>query len=280
MASALDPVTRGFITQHPAAAARTLARLDGRDVEAIFAVMPRALAARVLEHMAPGTASRCLLQLPADTAAEILARSQVLAAVAALRVMKPQQVQTLVNLMPRATAARLRLRLRFSESVIGAFVDEDVMTLSPEHRVSDALRLFRRSGQHTGQTIPVLDQDRRLLGIADLCELLGASDRRLVQHLTHPARVVLNARAALQTVNNHPAWLSHDSLPVVNRYGIFQGVLRRARVMEEEQHLLSEVAERNERLTTRMALADIFWLGVGALLGGSGHAGERSSRSQ
>lgn len=279
MASTIDAVTKGYLTLHPAAAARTLARLDGRDIEAVFVAMPRQLAANVLEHMAPGSASRCLLQLAPEIASEILARAPLLAAVAALRVMKQPQVQALLGLMSRPVAARLRLRLRFSESVIGAFVDEDVLTLSPEHRVGDALRFFRRSGQHTGQTIPVLDERRHLLGVVDLSELLGNSDRRLVQHLMKPARTTLNARAALQTVNKHPAWLSHDSLPVVNRNNVFQGVLRRSRVMEEEQGLLNEVADRNELMTTRAALADILWLAVGALFAG-GHSTERSARDE
>lgn len=128
MASTIDAVTKGYLTLHPAAAARTLARLDGRDIEAVFVAMPRQLAANVLEHMAPGSASRCLLQLAPETASEILARAPLLAAVAALRVMKQPQVQALLGLMSRPVAARLRLRLRFSESVIGAFVDEDVLT--------------------------------------------------------------------------------------------------------------------------------------------------------
>jgi len=275
----LDAVTKGFISLHPAAAARTLARLGEHDIEAIFSAMPQPLAARVLEHMAPGSASRCLLQLPSETASEILARTPLLAAVAALRLMDKTQVQGLLAPMPRPLAARLRLRLRFSETVIGAFVDEDVLTLSPEHRVADALRYYRHSGQRTGQTIAVLDQDRHLVGVVELGDILGATDRRLIQNLMHRPRLVLNARAALQTVARHPAWLTHDNLPVTNRNGVFQGVLRRTRVMEEGENLLAEVNERNELTTTRAALADIFWMAVGALfVGGPGrnghHAGE------
>ena len=276
----LDAVTKGFLTQHPASAARTLARLDSRDVEAVFSAMPHAVAARVLEQMAPGSASRCLLLLPPATAGEILARTTLLNAVAALRVMQPAQVQTLLAVVPRPIAARLRLRLRFSESVVGAYVDEDVLTLLPDQRVGDALRLFRRSGQHTGQTIPVLDRDRRLLGIADLGDLLGANDRRLLQHVLRPARAVLHARTALQAVTAHPAWLTHDSLPVINRNGVFQGVLRRSRVMEEGQDLLTEVTDRNELITTRAALADIFWVAVGALFVGGSVATEREPRDR
>jgi magnesium transporter len=40
-------------------------------------------------------------------------------------------------------------------------------------------------------------------------------------------------------------------------------------VMEEEQELLTEVADRNELATTRSALADIFWIGLGALFVGN-----------
>lgn len=275
----LDAVTKGFIALHPASAARTMARLGEHDIEAIFSAMPHALAARVLEHMAPGSASRCLLQLPPSTAAEILARTPLLAAVAALRLMDRKQVQGLLTLLPRPLAARLRLRLRFSETVIGAFVDEDVLTLAPEHRVADALRYYRQSGRRTGQTIAVLDHNRHLVGVVELGELLAAGDRSLIQHLMQRPKVVLNARAALQTVANHPAWLTHDNLPVLNRNGVFQGVLRRTRVMEEGQNLLAEVNQRNELMTTRAALADIFWMAVGALfVGGPGrngrHAGE------
>ena len=135
----------------------------------------------------------------------------------------------------------------------------------PDHRVGDALRLLRRATQRTGQTIHVLDQNRHLAGVVDLSELLGERDRSMIQGVMRPASSVLSARAAIQTVTNHPAWLTHDSLPVVNRDGVFLGVLQRSRVMEGEQELLTEVAERNELTTTRAALADIFWIGVGAL---------------
>ena len=261
----LDPITRGYLALRPASAARTLARLDSRDIEAIFLAMPHQLAAGVLEHMAPGSASRCLAQLPATTGSEILARTPVPAAVAALRLMQREQVAALLAAMPRLAAARLRLRLQYAETVIGAFVDADVITLTPAHRVGDALRLFRRSGQHTGHTIPVLDAERHLAGLVDLSDLLGARDRSMIQGIMHPAPLLLNARAALQTVTDHPSWLTHDSLPVINRSGVFQGVLRRSKVMEEERQLLTEVAVHTELARTRAALADIFWMGVGAL---------------
>ena len=268
----LDALTKGYLTLHPAAAARTLARLDGRDLKAIFQTMPRPLAASVLVHMTPVASARCLGQLQTKAAAEILGRIPSLAAVAVLRLMNAEQVKGLFSAMPRPAAARLRLRLRYPETVIGSYVDADALTLNLDQRVGDALRLVRRVGQRTGHTLCVLDEQRRLAGVVDLRDLLGERDRSKIQRVLRPAPVVLNARAALQTVANHPAWLTHDSLPVVNREGLYQGVLARAKVMTEEQHLLTEVAERNELSATRTALADIFWLGVAALFTGNAGA--------
>jgi magnesium transporter len=271
----LDLITKGYIALRPAAAAHTLARLDGRDAKAIFEAMPRQMAAKVLEHMAPQSAGRCLAQLPAKTGGEILARTPVLTAVAALRFMERDQVKGLLTVMQRHAAARIRLRLRYSERAIGAFVDADVVTLSPDLRVGDAVRLLRRAGRRTGHTICVLDERRHLAGVLDLAELVAARDRAIIQSIMRPAGVVLNARAALHTVTNHPAWLTHESLPVINRDGVFQGVLERSKVTEEENRLPGEVAEVDELSTTRAALANIFWMGVGAFLaaetGSAGH---------
>jgi Mg/Co/Ni transporter MgtE len=260
-----DPLAKGYIALRPAAAARTLAGLDSVESTAIFEVMPRQLAANVLEQMASSAAARCLVELTAKTGGEILARMAVPAAVAPLRLMKREQMKALLAAMPRHAAARLRLRLRYAETVIGAFVDADVVTFMPDQRVGDALRLYRHAGQHAGQTLYVLDASRHLAGAVDLSDLLGEPDRSMIQRVMEPASVVLNARAALQTVTNHSAWLTHDSLPVVNREGVFQGVLWRSQVMEGERELLTRVADRNELTTTCAALADIFWMGVGAL---------------
>lgn len=261
----LDPVTKSYLSLHPESAARTLARIDRQDAAEAFNAMPRPLAATVLAAMAPASAARCLTALPPVVTGEILNRTPLPAAVAALRVVEARKLNGILAHVTRPKAARIRLRLRFSEWVIGAFVEDDVTTLLPGQRVGDVLRVLRGAGRPTGQTLPVVDAQRRLVGIVDLCELLSSSDRRIIRHMMHPVAHVLNARAALQTVTNHPAWMENDSLPVVNRNGIFQGVLRRSRVHQEEAQLMNEIVERNELMTTRAALADIFWLAVGAL---------------
>jgi len=190
----LDALTKGYLTLRPAAAARTLARLDARDTKAIFSAMPRQLASDVLEHMTAQSAGRCLAQLPAKTGGEILARAPILTAAATLRVMERDRVKGLLAVMQRHAAARIKLRLRYSERAIGAFVNADVVTLTLELRVGDALRLLRRAGRKFGHTICVLDEQRHLAGVLDLAELVAARDRATIQSPMRPAVAVLSAR--------------------------------------------------------------------------------------
>lgn len=271
----LDPLTKAYLTMYPATAVRTLLRLQQDDLEAVIEAMPRSVAAKVLEQMAPSSASRCVVNLPNKTVDEILTHMPLTSCVAVLRQMNHERVRELLERMPRTLAFSLRLRLRYSETVVGSYVDTDVVTLTPEQHVADALRLYRREGQHTGHTIYVLDPERHLTGEVHLSDLLGARDRSPIRRLMQPVPTILNVRAAFQSVTKHPAWLTNDSLPVVNRSDVYQGVLRRTRVMAKEQALINTVAEHSELASTRAALADIVWMVMGALFTGGMDSAKR-----
>jgi Mg/Co/Ni transporter MgtE len=272
----LDPVTKGYLSVCPTAAARTLLRLESGDIQALFEAMPGAVAASILEHMASASAARCLADLPKKVITEILEDMRAPAAVAVLRHMKHDQVKRLLDSLPRTLSLRLRIGLRFSETVVGAYVDAHVITLKPEHHVNDALRLYRQEGRQTGYTIYVVDDNRHLVGEVHLNDLLGARDRTLVSRIMQPAAAVLNSRMALHSVANDVAWLTNDSLPVVNRNNVFQGVLWRDRVIDKEQKLINNVSQHGELASTRAALADILWMVVGSLFMGSKHAADSS----
>ena len=275
----LDPFSKGYLTRRPDAAAISLLRLEDRDLQGIFEAMPRSVAANVLEHMPAASASRCLVNLSNKTISEILAHMPIPACVAVLRQMHHEQVKELLERMPRARGVRIRLGLRYSETVVGAYVDANVITFTPEQRVSEALRQFRQEGQYTRHIIYVLDQQRKLAGQAHLDDLVSARDRSIIRRIMRPVPAVLNTRATLQSIAKHPAWLTNDSLPVTNRNDIYQGVLWRDKVMQKDQQLINTVTEHNELESTRAELANIFWMAVGALFVG-GTAPSESKEEQ
>ena len=273
----VSPLTKGYLALRPDAAAGVLARLETADANAVLESVPPTLAAKVLQEMAPGPASQCIAQLPPEIASEILARVRTVESVAVLRLLGREHVKTLLASMPRPAAARLWLRLRAPETVVGAIVDADVVTLKLEDHAADALRRLRHAGQRLGQTVAVLGERRELAGIVELGDLLVARDRSVCQRLMRPAIHVLNGRTPIRSAIEHPGWSVYDSLPVINRNGVFQGVLWRSAIEDEERRSLVEGEERTEIATTRGALAEIFWICVGAFVPAHNH---RATRDQ
>ncbi len=262
----LDPVTKGYLSLRPASAAQTLVRLDDADIRAIFEAMSPQLAVGVLEHMAPGSAARCLQLLPRKSIAGILARTPMQVALASLRLMNNKHVNEILSFMPGSRAAALRVRLKYTKLVVGAFIDSDVVTFTTEQHVNDALRLFRREGRRTGNAIIVLNNEQHVAGQVYLSDLLATRDRMPLRQILRPAVSVLQDRAGMQSVRELPAWRLHESLPVVNRRGVFQGVLRRSKIMLSEMQDSMEISEQNETQATSSALADIFWTVLGSML--------------
>ena len=272
----LDPLTKGYLNLRPDAAANTLLRLDEHDRSRLFEAMSPQLAARVLVHMASASASAVLASLDDESVSDILAQMPLPAAIAVLRHHPRARVKKLLARMSSTLSLRLRLGLRYAESVVGAYVDVNAVTFSPEHHASDALRLYRREGQYTGHTIYVLSEQRQLAGQVHLDDLLSARERSIIGRIMQPVSAVLSTRAPLRSVARHPAWLTNDYLPVINRNNVYQGVLGRDKVMARREELIEQVADESELATTRAALGDIFWMAVGALSAGKADGAGRN----
>ncbi|MES9822439.1 MAG: hypothetical protein ABW147_17930, partial [Candidatus Thiodiazotropha sp.] len=112
----------------------------------------------------------------------------------------------------------------------------------------------------------LINDERHLLGYIDLKTLIVNRERTTLSRLMKKAPLVLNVRAPLHSAEDLDAWLSFDSLPVVGRHGIFQGVLRRDALAREDHSLLTSISSEKEFTRTRTALSDILWLIVSSLL--------------
>ncbi|MBF0471672.1 MAG: magnesium transporter [Gammaproteobacteria bacterium] len=269
-----DPLALGYIEHHPAAAARTLARLDGDEVAALLPGLPPTLAAALLAYMTPALVARCFRQLPPPVSAEIVARMPSDAVINPLRLLDASSRGQLLGALPRTMAARLRFQLRYPQTLIGSLMEADRLTLTPELRVSDALRQVRQQRRPPGRQLYVVDDQQRLRGMVELGELLVARDRTPLHRLLQRPPLMLNALAALHTVSELEVWGRFDTLPVVSRGGEFQGVLSLSALQRGEGSDDSEMKAEQHMAQTRLALADLFWLVIGVLLPyGSGKRG-------
>lgn len=269
-----DSLALGYIERHPRDAARSLGPLSEAELSEVIGSLSPRLGAQLLEYTEPTAATRCLGRLPPGPAARLAAHLPVEFAAERLRSLGRERRRELMAALPRTRAARLRLLLRYAEGTIGAAAQIDVLTLPRDIRVGEAVRLARRSEDRLERSLYVLDADFRLNGMVDLCRLLEEKDRAPLSRIVEPIPAALQARAGLHTVQDHGAWVHQDSLPVVNRQRVFQGVLRRTSVLGQDGGMLAEMSDHRELTTTQWALADVFWLAVTGLFAGAA-AGRR-----
>jgi Mg/Co/Ni transporter MgtE len=262
----LDPLVTFYLDSHPAAAANILRQLSIDDLSDFISIIPASSAAKVLPYLMPVVAAEVLTRLDIETGAEILIKMPNEAAVLIMRSMNRDLHRSYYQKMPRAAALRLRLQMRYPEALVGSMVESDVITLQPEQRVSDALRLIRTGKYRVSQQFYIVDNARRITGYVDLTALVSNRDRTPISRIKQKVPILLNTRTPFHAVEDLEAWLVFDSLPVVDRLGNFQGVLRREAISHNDHSMLLGISSEREFERTRGALSDIFWLATSSLL--------------
>jgi CBS domain-containing protein len=193
-------------------AAETLEEVSDERVADLLEGMDQERAADILEEMAPGAAADALEDLDAEVAEQLLARMEPeeAADVQALlaydedsagRIMTPDFVRVPADATvgdalaairaldevpdpllavyavapddPDALRGIIRLRnliLAAPGTPLAAVMDDDVPTIHPEDRAEDAARVL---AEYNLLAVPVLDRDRRLLGIVTVDDALA-----------------------------------------------------------------------------------------------------------
>lgn len=216
-----------FIRAHPSHAARVLESMPAPDTAALFARLPARLTADVLAAMLPTAAARALGPLDDERAMELLGALGVQPTVAVLRqVAEPRRTRLIAGL-PAAAAFAARALLGHDEDTVGAWTDPDVVALTPETRVREALERVR-STQGFADTIFVVDGEQVLIGEITAAALLRAADSALLGAVGARPEAVLTVHAPLASALAHPGWRACSALPVVQQGARLVGVLTRS----------------------------------------------------
>lgn len=262
-----DPLVTYYLNNHPASAIDILQQLDITDLSEFLASLPVTTASALLPYLTPVTAAESLSQLEISQAATLLAKMPNEASVLIMRSIKRDLLTSYYREMPRSAALRLRMQMRYPEALVGSLVDSEVITLQPDQRVVDALRLIRTGKSRVSQQIYIVDSARRLRGYIDLTTLVSNRERIPIARILQKIPLTLNTRTPLHAVDELEAWLKFDNLPVVDRTGNFQGILRREAIFREDHSLLRSISPEREFVRTSSALTNIFWLAISSLMG-------------
>lgn len=251
--------TLGFLEAHPRVAARTLENLEQRELVEFLASLPPRLAARIAHETTPSLIAAGIAAMEPRQAADIVQHLDVdLCAMLLRRIERAARGQILARL-PVAMAAAVRLILRYPEDTIGSIVNPDVLSVPEEMTVKDILRQSAMFKEQLLHAIYVIDNHHALTGTLDIRELFTAESGRAAGEIMRKPDAVLMARTGLSAARQHPAWSSHNVLPVVDFNRRFLGVVHRA--------ALAKAADSNPGshdavagLTgTVLALSELLW---------------------
>lgn len=223
-----ESLTLAYVTSHPSEAARVLERMASPDAAALFGRLPARACAPVLTAMLPSAAARVISILDTQAALSMLSAAGTQAAVTVLRQVPEPQRSQLIDGLPTAAAIASRLLLGYPDDSVGAWADPDVVVLSPETSVAEALTRVKSGDESRVEQVFVVDREQRLVGMLDLHELLRAPEATAMASLMHKPTAVLNAAATVSGAANQRGWQQASALPVIDSYGRVIGILRRA----------------------------------------------------
>ncbi len=254
-----------FIESHPTDAGRVLERIAPRHVATLLAGMPTRLAAPVLRAMLPLHVARCLEAVADETASGLLRAMGPQAGVAVLHYVSASRREVLMAQLPTALALAFRLLLGYPQDTVGAWMNPRVLALSADTPAADALNRLREGEGESDSCIFVIGPGQRLLGVADLADVLRAPSAAPLSSLMRAAAHKLPARSAMRAVADHAGWRDFQLLPAVEQDDHFVGALDRgvlARALQRERD-----AQPHSGYSDAAAIAaGAYWQGVSGLI--------------
>src|SRR5579859_624363 len=145
-------------------AGEVLGRLDTETAADTLNEVETPLQSELLSELDPEKASDLLEMLPPDDAADILAE------------IPREEAERLLNLMPANESRPIRELLRYGPETAGGIMTNEVLSLSQDLTVEEALAYLRQHSEHMEMIyyLFVVDEEKHLVGVVSLRQLVVA----------------------------------------------------------------------------------------------------------
>ena len=257
-------LTVRFAADYPAEAAELLERATPDAVGSVLSSLPPPVATAVLGTMAPGPAADCLLRLAPRAAARLLKTLKLETMTPLMLRLDAKTRNAILRALPATISTSLRIVLQFPSDSLGSLLDPQVMTARADAEAGETIALARRAPQSVRRYLYVLGDEQRLVGVVGARQCALSDPALPIARLMEARPVALPARTRLHEAVHDPHWERFDMLPVVDRRGVFLGVVRRNNL----QRTLGEEASTGRVDVTDLALdlADLWWQTASAFL--------------
>jgi len=219
---------QGLLARHPAEVAEILSALrEDEALELLRRLYLRRAAAAPLGEMAPEEAARLLAELNRDEAVQILSRMDPDDAVDLLAELPEETVQDILRRLEEREAKELSELLSYPPDTAGGLMSPEVVALPGDMSCQEAIETLRRVGEEmeTVYYAYVVDEDRRLIGVLSLRDLVFAQPEAPIREVMHTDIVALPKDMDVEEVAHTFDKYNFLALPVVDEHGRLLGIV-------------------------------------------------------
>ena len=224
-----------LIAQYPDEAARLMEQSSDKDVATVLDEQPPDRAVAVLGRLSPERAAAALALIGDEQTREVLALMPPHRSSALIARLDERTREINLGLADPVTAQDLRELAEYPAGSAGSLMDPRVTALRPSTTVGEAIRRLRALRGTPVQTLFLVDDEGRLVGVVPLQSLVLAPRNDPLESLATPPVAAVQAtwqrEAVVEELERHRA----GSLPVLDYDGRLVGVLRQNELVRTAQ---------------------------------------------
>src|SRR5512140_2328529 len=207
--------------------ADALEELSGEEQQAVFSALDSEKAADVLSEAEPRAQRQLIANLRLDRARTILSEMSPQRVAALFTILPHDNRSELMNLLAKEQADEVAEILTLDESVAESAMSDDFLAVPPTLKVGDMLRDIRASHRENDAIsyIYIVDSDQTLIGVADLRDLVLASDDTTLGELMVETVVCAGPDDAREDLSELFDRYHYRMIPIVDDHHRLMGVV-------------------------------------------------------
>jgi len=248
-----------FLQHHPQDAAKVLEHFEPEQLADYFNQLPALTTSNILRYITPVKTTSCLIAMDVNSAAKILEQFSIERTSSLIRRMPADVRLKIIKAMPTLYANMIKLVIKYPVDTVGRNISPNVFTVLEDMHVRDVLSAIKGSADQVRSEIYVVNDKQRLEGVVFIRELLTADQNTSVKKIMRISTVSISARSRLAQIQHHIEWKYNDMLPVVDRNGLFIGVLKRSVMLDVLSRNIEITQHHDDAANTALVVAELFW---------------------
>jgi CBS domain-containing protein len=226
---------------HPADVADVLEQMDHEQRVAVFGNMDTERASETLEEIDPVVQKVILAALDNKKIAQLVNEMTPGQAADVLSVLSATRATSVLTLVNRDNAVKIQSILEKHEERILNFATSKFLRVHPDDTVEQARDLYRSTAksQDVIMYFYVVDENDKLVGVADIRDILKADDNTLLKDVVDTRITTLKPQSTLREASAMFSRYGYRALPITDDNGKILGVVP-YRDMMNLKHLFLE----------------------------------------